>query len=57
MKARLEIPEIPHRGVILIAETEEEKDILEIMWQRQGKVAFYSKKDSELIIEPTEEDY
>ena len=56
MKTILETPDIINRGVILIAETEEERLILGTLWERKGKVVACRLKYSELTVGPTEDE-
>ncbi len=56
MKAELEPKEIEHRGVTLVAETEEERQVLIALWIDRGRPAgFEKRKDGhvEITIAPS----
>lgn len=58
MKAELEVKEIRYRGVSLISETEEEKQVLIDIWNQQGRPAMLGRMSDgqvQLVLAPTPE--
>lgn len=56
MKAELEVKEMPHRGVSLISETEEEKQVLTNLWNQKGGPAMLGRMGDgnvQLVIAPS----
>jgi len=56
MKAELEPKEMQYRGVSLISETEEEKQVLTNLWNQKGgpaMLARYGDGNVQLIIAPS----
>lgn len=59
MKAKLEDLQIAGRGVVIESETEEEKQMLENIWNNHGGLAMLARNDDgtvTLVIAPTAED-
>ncbi len=59
MKAELEPKEMQRRGVSLVSETEEEKQVLTDLWNNKGRPALWSKLQGgnvQLVIAPTPPD-
>lgn len=58
MKAELEPEEVQYRGVSLISETEEEKQIFENIWNQKGRPAMLGRMrdgNVQLVVAPTPE--
>lgn len=58
MKAELEPEEMQYRGVSLISETEEEKQVFENIWKQKGRPAMLGRmRDGQvqLVVAPTPE--
>lgn len=59
MKAKLEIIPVKGRGVEIESETEEEKQVLEQIWNTHGGLAMLTREDSgmvRLVVAPTVEE-
>ncbi|MBA7677960.1 hypothetical protein ES703_86227 [subsurface metagenome] len=59
MKARIEDIPVKGRGVEIESETEEEKQVIEQIWNTHGGLAMLTRKDDgnvELVVAPTVED-
>ncbi len=50
MKAELEPKEMTYRGVSLISETEEEKQVLTNLWTQKGGPAMFGQRDGNVLI-------
>ncbi len=58
MKAELEVKEMQCRGVSLISETEEKKQVLTDIWNWQGRPAMLGRMSDgqvQLVVAPTPE--
>lgn len=56
MRAELEVKEIQYRGVSLTSETEEEKQVLNNIWNQKGQPAAWARLSNgqiQLVIAPT----
>ena len=59
MKAELEISSLTHRGISVISETEEEKQVLENIWNQNGRPAMLGRMQDgqiQLVVAPTVEE-
>lgn len=58
MKAELEPEEMQYRGISVISETEEEKQVLENIWSQKGRPAMLGRMHDgsvQLVVAPTPE--
>ena len=59
MKAELEPEVMQYRGISVISETEEEKQVLETIWSQKGRPAMLGRMSDghvQLVVAPTPEE-